>query len=87
MVRVSYLSFVSLVLIPFQLILLVLLAFKIARKQVHFLIEKVINFKIKINDTHIKLFPMFAVISSIMVTLTYKQLMDLNQESQDQNSK
>ena len=75
--RLSYLSFVSYILIPFQLILLAFLALKIARKQAYFFIEKVINCKFTLNGVEIKLFPFFALISTFAMVYQYHNLMDL----------
>ena len=73
----SYLSFVSLFLIPFQMILLALLSIGVARKQIHFVVDKVINFHLNVNGMELKFFPSFAVMSSISMAYGYLAIVSL----------
>ena len=79
MATISYLSFVSVLLIPFQVILLILLTLGVARRQVFFLIQKVIEAEFTINGFKIKLFPFLAVISAFCVATFYLKIGEIEE--------
>ena len=82
----SYLSFVSLFLIPFQMILLALLSIGVARKQIHFVVDKVINFHLNVNGMELKFFPSFAVMSSISMAYGYLAIVSLQEQGHHSES-
>ena len=73
----SYLAFVSLFLLPTQMIILALLSIGVARKQIHFVVEKVINVSVNVNGIIIKLYPTFALMSLVSMFYIYLSLVSL----------
>ena len=64
-------------LIPFQVLLLILLAFGFARKQVHQVITLIINFSVNVNNIRIKLFPFLALINAFAMAFLYFSIAEL----------
>ena len=83
MSQISYTSLVSLILVPFEFILLILLSLGLARRQVYFVIDKVINFSLNINGIQIKLFPFFGVVSAFVFSSIYMSIANLQQEKEE----
>ena len=79
----NYVSFVSMILVPFEFVLLILLSMGLARKQVYMVIDKVVNFSLNINGIQIKLFPFFGVISSWCFASIYMTIADLQFEKDE----
>ena len=79
----TYTSLVSLVLVPFEFVLLILLSLGLARRQVYFVIDKVINFSININGIVIKLFPFFGVLSAFVFSSIYLSIANLQNEKEE----
>ena len=80
---ISYTSLVSLVLVPFEFLLLILLSLGLARKQVYFVIDKVVNFSLNINGIQIKLFPFFGVVSAFLFSSIYMSIAELQHEKEE----
>ena len=80
MVYPSYLAFVSMVLLPLDLLMLVLLTTGIARKQVYMLIKYTTQLGFNVNGVQIKFFPMFAVISAMQMGFLYQTMITIQTE-------
>ena len=77
MASLSYLSFVSLILVPSQIILLILLSLGVARRQVYFIVHRVIEYKFRVNGIDLKLFPCLSVLSAISFISLYFKIGEL----------
>ena len=65
--------------VPFLLVLLILLATGIARKQIHAIITLLMKFKFTLNGVNIYLFPFIAVINLITIVSLYYELMEMHE--------
>ena len=79
MLNLSYLSFVSLILVPGQVLLLLLLSLGLARRQVYYVINRVIEYTVHVNGFKLKLFPCLAIISAICFLSLYFKLGELQE--------
>ena len=79
MASLSYLSFVSLVLVPSQVLLLILLSLGIARRQVYFVVHRVIEYTVSVNGIQLKLFPCLSILSAISFISLYFKLGELQE--------
>ena len=77
----SYLRFVSYVLIPFQMVLLGVLAFGVlCRKQVVTFIQKGVNFTLDVNGLKIRLYTMFTFASLVQMLSLYLKICQLHED-------
>ncbi|CDW77429.1 UNKNOWN [Stylonychia lemnae] len=74
-----YEKFLGFGVVPFLLILLVLLATGIARKQIHAVISLLMKFNFTINGRTIYLFPMIAIINLVTIVSLYYELMEMHE--------
>ena len=70
----SFVQFVSFVLIPLQLILLVLMSTGVLRKQLNYFIKNIINLKMNVNGMDIRFFPLFALFSTYNIGKYYADI-------------
>ena len=70
----SFVQFVSFVLIPLQLILLILMSTGILRKQLNYVIKNIINLKMNLNGMDIRFFPLFALFSTYNIGKYYADI-------------
>ena len=77
MASLSYLSFVSLFLVPFQVILLLLLSLGLARRQVYYIVDRVIEYTVQVNGFKLKLFPCLSILSAISFISLYFKIGEL----------
>ena len=86
MASFSYLWFTSILLIPFEFIVLALLTLGVARKQVYFVINWTINLSFNLNGMTIKLFPTFSLFSAMAMFFVYHELIDLQAQKESHDA-
>ena len=74
-----YEKILGLGLIPFLLLLLILMATGIARRQIHKVILFFLKFKFEINGRTVYFFPLIAVINIIWIGVLYIELMEMEE--------
>ena len=86
MASLSYLSFVSLILVPSQVVLLLFLCLGIARRQIYYVMSRVIEYTINVNGMKIKLFPCLSIISAFCFISIYFKLGELQENHNHQHA-